>query len=257
MNNSKKLWVVPNNDLEAIEIANLLRHYGEQVLVSQQAWGASWERLESEILQKIAHELSISPETQVYGVELSGAPYMGAINIDHHRWSEGDRSHEFSSIEQVAKLLQIKLNPYQVLVAINDKGWIPALIAAGTPQGVIDAIRLSDRAAQGTTPDDEAQAVSDIANAVRRGSKVLMETDKITSAQSDRLYGHCTELLRMASDKWIYTGPRHRAIFDAVQISGLGHSKDWMGGATNSGYCGFIAPSQGVQEMILKIFWEE
>lgn len=253
----KRIWIVPANDLEAVEIKNLLLQQEELVFVSQQTWGASWEKLESSIVESI-NDLSKLQKIEVIGIELAGKPaWKYARTLDHHRWADHDGSHEMSSIEQVAQLLNIPLNPYQQLVAANDKGWIPALIAAGAPQGVIDAIRMSDRCAQGVSPDDEAQAVRDVENAETKGRKIRITTKKVTSAIGDRLYGRFDEVLNCGPDKWIYTGPKHREIFEAVQSSKMGTKNDWMGGSPTSGYCGFISPTESVQEIILSIFWGE
>lgn len=40
-----RLWVTPNNDLEAKTIVEMLQREGEDFLVTGQAWGASWENL--------------------------------------------------------------------------------------------------------------------------------------------------------------------------------------------------------------------
>ena len=48
-----RLWVTPNNDLEAKTIVEMLQREGEDFLVTGQAWGASWEKLEEEIKERI------------------------------------------------------------------------------------------------------------------------------------------------------------------------------------------------------------
>jgi len=58
----KRLWIVPNNDLEAKTIKEMLEREGEEYLVTGQAWGASWEGVEGEIYNKILNKLG---ETQI------------------------------------------------------------------------------------------------------------------------------------------------------------------------------------------------
>lgn len=46
-----KIWIVPNNDLEARTIIQLLEDKGEKHIITNQAWGASWEMLEPEVFK--------------------------------------------------------------------------------------------------------------------------------------------------------------------------------------------------------------
>ena len=48
-----RIWIVPNNDLEAKTIIELLERNEEALIVTSQGWGASWENLELEIKEKI------------------------------------------------------------------------------------------------------------------------------------------------------------------------------------------------------------
>ena len=82
-----RLWVTPNNDLEAKTIVEMLQREGEDFLVTSQAWGASWENLEDEIKTKI--EEAKRKQKTVYGVELQGDS-NGAINVDHHIYGKYD-----------------------------------------------------------------------------------------------------------------------------------------------------------------------
>jgi len=241
-----KIWVVPVNDLEAVEIRNLLADAGEKVLVTQQRWGASWENLEPEVVAEVNNLLQSNPEVEVIGIELFGdSPWINSRTIDHHTWGNEDNANEQSSIEQVASELGVELNRYLQLVAANDKAWFPGLEAAGATEDEADIIRQADRCAQGVTPDDEAQAVQDIEFAERRGDRVLVRTS-LSSYQvspiSDRLYGHAEEWFIVASNAWLYNGPRHLEIFQYMEELGLIAGPDWEGGSTKFkfGYAGFV-----------------
>lgn len=48
-----KIWIVPNNDLEAKTIIELLERNGEEYIVTSQGWGASWEMVEAEVFKEL------------------------------------------------------------------------------------------------------------------------------------------------------------------------------------------------------------
>lgn len=162
---SARLWVVPRNDGEALEIVRLLVANREAVLVSRQSWGASWVALEPELSRIVSQWRRSNPRGVVIGIELAGKPPKRAGNIDHHWYPGDDRRHPASSLEQVASLLGVKLNRWQKLVALNDRGYIPALQEAGATEHEIAAIRDHDRCAQGLTADDRTSAERDIRSA--------------------------------------------------------------------------------------------
>src|ERR1035437_7630919 len=116
-----RIWVVPQNDLEALAICELLESHGERVLFTSQPWGATWDRLE----EGTQDCLKKQQETRVYGVELSGPNSFGATNIDHHTYRDEDRWRPVSSLEQVAALLGVELDRRQELIAANDRGTYP------------------------------------------------------------------------------------------------------------------------------------
>lgn len=261
----KKIWVVPMNDLEAVEIRNMLADAGEEVVVSQQRWGASWEGLESEMIAKINHLRDENPNAEIVGIELYGeAQWDNARTVDHHTWGSDDNAHEMSSIEQVAEEIGVELNRYQQLVAANDKAWYPGMEVLGASNGEMDTIRQADRCSQGVTPDDEAQAVRDIEVAERRGGRVLVRSSMSSyqvSPISDRLYGHAEEWFTAASNAWIYNGPRHLEIFQYMEELGLTAGPDWKGGSEKSGYAGFIVVDdenlqQKREAALAEFFWK-
>lgn len=252
----KKVWIIPRNDLESTEIVRVLEQFEEQAVISLQAWGASWEGLEAEVVSRVEGLLLQFPDAEVFGVELAGNPRWGGRNIDHHKFADGDRSCELGSLDQVAKILGHELNRYERLVSANDKGWIPAMLDLGASQGEVDTIRMADRCAQGITPDQEAQAVRDIAAAEWRGRKVLLRCPQgSNSAHTDRLFGQFDEALTIGPEKWIYFGSRARQIHDAVHAAGFGHQRDWVGGRVEAGYAGFISPTPDSQKLIEEFFW--
>ena len=204
-----RLWITPNNDLEAKTIVEMLQREGEDFLVTGQAWGASWEKLEEELKAKI--EEAKREQKTVYGVELQGDS-NGAINVDHHTYGEDDRSNPKSSIEQVAEILGVELTLDEQFVSANDKGYIPAMEKLGAELGlsaedlqeIISNIRMRDREMQGVTSEQEAQAQE----AVEKLGEIAEKREYIqldlphskTSTVTDRLYGKYDNLLITSED---------------------------------------------------------
>jgi len=243
-----RIWVMPRNDGEAIEIEKILVTAGETVLVSRQPWGASWGSLELDIQER----LRAAGDAEIIGVELAGPNPYGACNIDHHKYRDEDRRHPLSSLEQVAARLNMPLNRWQQLVAANDRGYIPAMAALGATGDEIGAVRAQDRAAQGIGPDQERQAEIDIAAAEWRDGKVAVTCPRgVTSAHSDRLFGRARESLLMAPDEWDYYGPRHEE-FASLPLP----ETHWSGGDPSSGYFGIRTPGASSRSLIRGAFWK-
>jgi hypothetical protein len=238
------------NDGEMVEIERLLLGCGERVLISRQPWGASWDRLEPDVSEELASWRKKHPEGSIYGVELKGSNPYEAIDIDHHRYSGDDRSHPLSSLEQGAAILGVDLDRRQTLAALNDRGYIPAMLAAGASPEEIDEIRRQDRQAQGLTEGDERRARADIARAKWSGRKVILECPAgQTSCHSDRLFGLADEVLYCGPRKWSYEGHRHR------ELAGMKFAEEnWSGGAEARGFFGISAPERGTRDAILSWF---
>jgi hypothetical protein len=250
---TERLWVLALNDLEALEIRNLLESHGETVCYSSQPWGATWANLETPILDTLTRLRQHRPAAEIIGVELAGPNRFAAIDIDHHTYSDADRSSPFSSLEQVADRLGVPLTRWQTLVALNDRGYIPAMLAAGASPREVVQIRSLDRAAQGITPADEQAAEADIRqHEEHRGAKVLVRcSNNPTSAHSDRLFGAAEEILLAGPSQWSYSGPRHKAL----AAMGL-PEPHWSGGSPASGYFGIQDPGPATQFRLLNFFWD-
>lgn len=245
----KRLWICPKNDLESVTIIDLLERHGERLLVTGQRWGATWKGLEESIRQEVQNALTAGIE--VRGIELAGPPPAGAHNIDHHRYAGDDRSHPLTSLEQTADVLGCDLSRHERLVAANDRGYIPGLIAAGASESEVAAIRAGDREAQGLTAEDEAQARRDVARAEWRGrAAVLHCEDRSTAWHTDLLYGSYDELLLASPANWVYFGLRFREGFD-LRLQ----ETCWSGGAPPNGFFGVAAPGPASQASLLSWFW--
>lgn len=244
-----RLWIVALNDGESIEIRRILDAAGELYAVSNQRWGARWDRLEAPVVELLKRFQLDKPDAVVYGVELAGPNSFRAINIDHHRYAGDDRGHVMSSLEQVAALLSRPLTQWQKLVALNDRGYIPAMLAAGASCREVIAVRRQDRLAQGVTAENSRIAKRDIRTARWIGARVRVDCpDGFTSAHSDRLFDRAQEILLTSATSWSYSGPRHR------QLATMDFAENhWSGGAEESGYFGIESPGAATKRQIIEL----
>jgi len=176
-NIKKRAFLLGGMDLEMAEIENILKKYNQIVFNKNLNWGA---KLSSYKNQR-------KKDYHFYGIELIEdiQPPKNYTKIDHHN--------EFykkpSSIEQIAKLLNIKLNRYQKLVALNDKGYIPAMEKFGATKEEIESIRQKDRFYQGVTKEDEKLAKESLKNIeIINNIKIIYALCDKFSAISDRIY---------------------------------------------------------------------
>lgn len=258
MENSKILVVTPVNDGEAVQIEKLLKEKNIKTLITKQGWGASWANLEPEIKKQI--ENYKNKNFEVFGVELQGQAPEGAVNIDHHRYDGDDRSSDKSSLEQVADLIGYELTLYEQFVAVNDKGFIPAMISLAKTknlseketQKLIEKVRLQDRAAQGITPEQEEIAEEAIkkAEVFDRLTVIHMEHSK-TATVCDRLYGRYKNLLVLSGDGEVNFFGEKRVI---EKLSSLVEGS-WSGGDLDhdNGFWGGYPQDLDVEKEVKKL----
>lgn len=257
---NNRVWIIPNNDLEAKTIIEMLKREGEEYLVTGQAWGASWEKLEEEVKTKIAE--AKQQGKKVYGVELQGNS-KGGINIDHHIYGKDDRSCQKSSIEQVAEILGIELTLDEQFVSANDKGYIPAMEKLGTVLGIssedlkeiIANIRMRDRKMQGVTIEQEAQAqeaVEKLGDLKEKRYYISMNLPHSkTSTVTDRLYGKYDNLL-------ITSGDGETNFYGSAEIIQRLNERfpgGWSGGQLDqgSGFWGGYADQEAIKQVVQEI----
>lgn len=148
-----RLWVVPTSDLETAEVRSLLETAGEAVISFPGWWGMKWEQIPTSTRNEIQKFRSENPDGEILGVKLAGDCEWSVQIIEPYRPGLP------TPLQKVAEIVGLQLTEYQNSVVANTTTWIPGLQSLGLAQGVIDAIRLSDRASQGINPDQEAQAV--------------------------------------------------------------------------------------------------
>ena len=255
-----RMWIVPENDLEAKTIVEMLQREGENYLVTGQAWGASWEGLEEEIKEQV--EKAKEEARTVYGVELQGDS-KGAINVDHHIYGEDDRSNPNSSIEQVATILGVELTLDEQFVSANDKGYIPAMEKLGQELGlseenlqeVISNIRMRDREMQGVTMEQEAQAqeaVEKLGELTEKRDYISMDLPHSkTSTITDRLYGKYDNLLITSADG----ETNFYGITEIINMLNEKFPGGWSGGQLDqgSGFWGGYADQEAIKSEVQRM----
>ena len=188
MNTTKNNSNIVNNmvvfaggyDGEMIAIINACREAGVEVMDKHLGWGASVDSYTEEIEKVISEGM-----TPVL-VELGGAEQVsGAIIVDHHNENVGKPA----SIIQILDLLGVEPSREQQLIAANDNGYIPGMLALGATAEEVAKVRLLDRSAQGITPEQESEAERAIAAAeVVNGVTIVRMAHSKTATVCDRLF---------------------------------------------------------------------
>ena len=227
-----KLFLLGGLDLEMQAIRQLLI---EQHCPFEDA-ALSWSNARLSAYRSV---LDTTDAVQIYGIELRSdvQPPDNYQLIDHHN----ELSQSPSSLEQVANLLGVALNRTQLLIAANDKGYIPALIAMQATAAEIQQIRCWDRAAQGVTSQDEVQAALDVQHRLSTNGLVIVQTTlSHFSPICDRLYPY-ERLLIFSEQEWTYYGPGIEQLKDSFSNL-LAQGQCYYGGGTR----GFFGLAKGV-----------
>jgi hypothetical protein len=235
-------------DLEMVEIRTLLdRHAAGRIEDKGLAWGAALSDYRPELLAALARG-----ETPVL-VELKDdlpADLFDrgrTIVVDHHGPLAGhDRP---TSLEQVFALLGLPAaawTRHMALVAANDRAHVAGMRAFGASPGEIAEIRAADRAAQGVSAADEAEARRAIAVRRRDGRVTLVETESHTSSAIADLM--LPELGGPGYERLLVAMPDKLGLFgDGAAIADLAaaYPGSWWGGdLPAAGYWGMVLPAE-------------
>ncbi len=157
----RTLFVLPSNDGEAVRAGQILQALPAPHLhISRQRWGAVLEKEMSAVLAKLSPVLTTVCIVEIPGREvdvagrLRGEEELRARGlrvdvIDHHFYHWIDRSHPYSALEQLCTKINWQLDDFDLQVAINDRAWIPGLLAHGLDVAQIRMVRNFDLRAQG------------------------------------------------------------------------------------------------------------
>ncbi len=238
---TRSLFLLGGYDLEMLTVKQMLKGRAGCVVADKHL---QWDNA---LLSAYKEELSQGGYEEVYGIELrEDIPAPDNYHrIDHHNdWA--DRP---SSLEQVAELLGVTPDRRQLLVAANDRGYIPAMKAMGASPEEIDDIRRRDRAAQGVTKEDELLAERAIKENLQTfgGIIVVKAFPSCFSPICDRLYPY-RRLLIYNDSEWVFYGEGKADLTEefAAEISA---GRMYHGGGPTE-YIGAARGAFSVQEIL-------
>lgn len=240
---SKRIFLLGGNDLEMTTIKNLLVNAGEQF----ETHDLRWDNAKLSSYEKTLEEYGNSPDYQIYGIELNeDIPHPdNYVRIDHHN----DFANKPSSLEQVAKLLDLAMDRHMQLVAANDARYIPGMIKFGASREEIDDIRRADRAAQGVSEGDDERLAEESLKSCKGDASNLYVVKSLTSKFSticDRMYPY-RRLLIYNDDVAEFYG---EGVNDLTSLfkSELDAKKMYHGGG-DSGYLGTVSGAYSKEEI--------
>jgi hypothetical protein len=247
-------------DLEMVEIRRLLDcHAPGQIEDQRLAWGAALSAYREELLAALGRG-----ETPVF-IELADdlpADFFErsrTITVDHHGALAGrDRP---TSLEQVFALLGLPAEAWTrrlALVAANDRAHVAGKRAFGATAEEIAEIRAADRAAQGITALDEAEALRAIAARRVEGRVTIVATaGNTSSAVADLML---PEMGGPGFARLLVAMPIKVAVFGdgaAIQALGAAYPRSWWGGDLPAeGYWGMALPASRpriIEELVARL----
>lgn len=259
-NNSNMVVMLGGYDAEMLAIADACRKAGVAVVDKHLGWGAAASAYQEEIAQAVSEG-----KTPVL-IELSLDIELPAnvIVVDHHNENAGRPA----SILQVLSLLGVEPTRRQQLIAANDCGYIPAMLALGATPEEVAAVRLADRSAQGITPEQESEAERAIAAAEAiNGVTIVRMAHSKTATVCDRLFNPDKEqrLLILSGDgesNFFGNGELCRLLQgeDTGKKTEQGytiysHFGGWIGGnLPTSGFWGGYADQSEVEKFVVDFF---
>lgn len=224
-NNNKIFFLLGGKDLEMITIKNILIKNKVNFYDANLTWDNAF----------LSTYLDYIYEDNVYyGVELiEDCPLpKNYIRIDHHN----NYSYKISSLEQIASLLNIQLDRWQKLVAINDAQYIDGMTAFGATVEEINLIRLKDRKAQGVSKFEEIEAINAIEKSkMTNGVRLVYTTNNHFSPICDRLFPF-HNLLIYNKEKLVYYGAHINKVIE--EYTELIHDKKAYYGGKNNKFFG-------------------
>ena len=229
--NPHRVFLLGGYDLEMLTIKQMLEGKNDCIILDKHL---QWDNARLSVYKDA---LSGFAGYDIYGIELQediSLP-LNYHRIDHHN----DWADKPSSLEQVAEILGEVLSFYQQLVAANDRGYIPAMLALGASQEEIDDIRRKDREAQGVTEEDETLAEKAIAENlyIYKGVTVVKAFTSRFSPICDRLYPY-KRLLIYTDAEWMFYGEGKTKLVRLL-TEDISQKKVFHGGGDN-GYIGAV-----------------
>ena len=150
---NKKIFFLGGNDLEMSEIKKILSENGVPFEDKNLRWGASASAYAEEIQKSIDN--GFTPVLVELKNDISEDLFAKCLVVDHHDGFIGRPA----SVLQVLEMLNLQPTRRQQLIAANDSGYIPAMLAMGASRQEVEEIRRMDWQAQGISEELIAEAM--------------------------------------------------------------------------------------------------
>ncbi len=247
-------------DGEMVAIINACREAGVEVVDKHLGWGAAASAYQQEIATAVSDGKSPVLVELALDIELPAS----AVVVDHHNENAGRPA----SLLQVLDLLGVEPSRYQQLVAANDCAYIPGMLSMGATPEEVAAVRLADRAAQGISSEQEAEAERAIAAATTvNGVTIVRMSHSKTATICDRLFNPDKEqrLLILSEDgesNFFGNGELCKLLqgedTGAKTAEGYtiySHFGGWIGGnLPTSGFWGGYADQKAIEKFVVDFF---
>ena len=196
----RTLFVLPYNDGEAVRAVQILQALpAPHILISQQRWGAVLEKDMPALLAKLNEAIKTVCIVEIPGREVDATGQLKCEQelracglqveiIDHHFYHWIDRTHALSSLEQLCAKIKWQLSDFDLQVAVNDRAWIPGLLALGLSLEQVRTVRNFDLRAQGhaaekiATHTAAAQRLLDAGGLQAQEGVYVLERSRINAA---------------------------------------------------------------------------
>ncbi|MGJ0364454.1 CorA family divalent cation transporter [Aliarcobacter cryaerophilus] len=218
----KKVFLLGGYDLEMLEIKKIL----DSENVEYKDKNLSWENAN---LSAYEQELELyNDDSIIYGIELEIDMQLpkNYIEIDHH----GKNDDKQSSLEQVAKMLDIELSRDQQLISANDSRYIGGMKNLCATKEEIDDIRKRDREVQGITQEDEFLAKESFEIACNNKPNLIYSKTPKFSAVSDLAYYKFDNYVIYNNEKVLFYGYKKENIQEFLKSQDIEESKYYYGG---------------------------
>lgn len=225
---SKRIFLLGGYDLEMKEIKHILETKGEKYIDKHLSWGAKLSN----------YKENLNFDGTIYGIELDEdiTPPKNYSAIDHH----GEYDNKTSSLEQVAKTLDIELTRKQKLIAANDSRYINGMKNLCATQKEIEKIRRLDREAQGISKEDEELAKKSVEAS---DTNIIYSKTNHFSATSDIAYSKYHNYIVYSDTKVVFYGYKQEDILKFLHTQSIQNESYYYGG----GKFGFV----GIKENVL------
>lgn len=250
------IFFLGGHDAEMLEIRDILKSRDIPFFDKGLSWGAKLSEYRGELESLTDDQLPVFVE-----LGLDRDYPERAINIDHH--DERSGKDKPTSLEQLARLLNIQLNRRQQLIAANDRGHIEAMLELCATEAEVQEVRKLDLEAQGVTDNDQKltrESVDDNIEKIGHTAAIINSKTTHTSIIFDMLYDKYRYIFVITPDhKLNYSGDgrmilRLKKEYEQIKKQ----DKDiefWYGG--NLPERGYFGANKTIEKEVIKKMVEE